>query len=341
MVRFSLCLLAVVLGPGSLALAQEGPAAAPEKAPRKGRGPGDVGELKRSHTELVAMLGSQDETTRNIARRAILRRGDEALPALRLTLRGKSAGAVSIALGLVIERGGCPEVEPELLGLLDRALPDEPSNQDFALLKEAARSLALARSAKAIPRLVELLEGERWFVVAEAARAALVLYGEAALEPLVASYREAKSRASGAGPGAYRVLLALGEIGGDEARVVLCEAMVESAAGSTVLRRCAAVGLGMLGDRQGVATLIGQLERERDHYVQKYIVRALSSLTGQSFPVNSRMWRSWWERSKLEFLKEVEVEVELEEDPAIPVPRVSDLWKKRKAERAKQKSGKP
>ena len=73
--------------------------------------------------------------------------------------------------------------------------------------------------------------------------------------------------------------------------------------------------------------VVDQLEVETDHYVQKYIVRALVSLTKQTFPVNPRIWRAWWERSRVEFLEGSDIEPE--EDPAIPRPSLRELIKKK------------
>lgn len=309
----------------------------------------EIGLLKRSPETLCTVLESSGETDILLARRELERWGKKAGPALADLLgRTKRNLALTNALELLIDMGGHPDAEDPLIALFTRKIKgSEVTASVEEVHRLSARCLGVMRSEKALPVLINSLEHPEWVVISEAARVGLGLYGPEHVSTVVKTYR--KLLASGADASEdgiiFRSLLAIGVMGGSEARRVLLEALTEESRPDAVaLRHHAAIGLASLKDRSTVEVLVKRLEKEPDHYVQKYIARALQSVTGVDLPPDPIRWMGWWRRNSKDY--ETSSSDSGLGDISVPVPKLPKAFRERvearkKAEReAREKAAK-
>jgi hypothetical protein len=323
LVSIGTLLLAFFLGPGHCY--------AQAKGEKKGRlKPEDIGEPKLSPEQLAdfidivcnpkrANLQNLSETDVLIAKKDLQRWGQKAGPALNQLLSSKCYRSRAYALVLIGKLKNCQVAEQNLIKLFQSETVAAATNSEHtSQRREAAEILGIMRSKAALPVLLKALNDQSWLRIREGARLALGFYGRSALPDIINHYREAqKKNLDGV---MVRVLLVLGQIGGDKAKKTLLEALDQSEGKHAIsVRHHAANALGTLNDKTTVDALIKRLIKERDHYVQKSIVRSLTLITKKTFSPEAWRWENWWKQARGDFLKTKKTKLTGFE---IPVPKV-------------------
>lgn len=290
----------------------------------------DVAPPSRDLDTLVADLKADRDP--EDTRRDLLRLGEKALPGYTELAASKNRKAQRFAIAQIVELGGHPPADNTLINVFtDDDAKDIKPELRVEIQGLAARALGKSKCKQAMPLLLEALNRRDWLEISESARAALVDYGEAAVKPLIGYYRQAlQSGGDTKQDGViYRALLALGEIGGDKARVILLEALdTREGRNALALRHHAAIGLGALADPKTVEPLIICMEKEKDFYVQKYIGRTLRAITKEKLPDTPQRWRNWWRREGKAWLNQGKKEAEPFELELPPMPKIRKGKKK-------------
>jgi hypothetical protein len=282
-----------------------------------------VGLPERSPAMLAKKFESGTATDILIAKRDMLRWGKkEAGPALGIMLRSKKAQVRQGSLDLLTKMGGSDAAEQALMTLFESDGGEGLNSRDHnRQRREAARILGLMRSEQGLTSLLKALNNENWLRIRESARLALGLYGEKSLDTIIAYYEDAQAKKLDGVMA--RLLLVLGKIGGEKARLKLLEALqVEDHKYAVSMRHHAAIGLGTLADITTIDGLVERLSKEDDHYVQKYIARALVDITGQNFTPAPGQWRNWWRQVREEVLNKDKREREALKAVEVPLPMI-------------------
>ncbi|MDF1664412.1 MAG: HEAT repeat domain-containing protein [Planctomycetota bacterium] len=281
-------------------------------------------------------LDKPGETDVVIAKRDLWRWGAKSGKALSRLLASPSPDVRDCALEILQKLRGSPEAEDNLIALFQS---EKGAGLNFrnhnTQRRQAARVLGLMNSSKALTTLLQALNDKSWLRIREGARLALGLYNAEISDDLIAHYQDAeKKQLDGV---MVRVLLVLGQVGGDKAEKILVEALeYENENYGINIRNHAAIGLGSLRKKSSVDALVNRLGRERDHYVQKYITRSLQIITEKDFSREPSRWKNWWRQAREDFLTGDKKKEDLLKGLEIPLPKIPKRPKKTSKEPEKK-----
>ena len=178
---------------------------------------------------------------------------------------------VKLALGIDLQLGGklAGEVKEkwqgETVGLID-GLEIPP------LLK--IRLLGRTKSEVAIPRLIQLLEHEEYYVCINAADTLAKIGSDIAIPPLIQALQHEYFAVR------ESIVKALGEIGSDKAIPILIKVLKNQDEDDSVRDR-AAVALGKMSQKNAIAALIHELKNENYQDDNRYFISCVATALGQ------------------------------------------------------------
>lgn len=268
------------------------PALAQQK-PGDPKPPVDRGVTARSVDDLVKALAGTDEVEREVALHELPNRGDAAVDPLVRCLASPGSPQGRLAAAKILRKLKAQSAAATLLAVYKDA------KAAFELRGECALALGEAGATSAIPDLVEGL-ADNMFKISETARAALVAMGQPVVDPILEAYRREMQAKDGRDGIIFRSLLILGTVGGEKARLALCEAIkVQKGPRAVAVRHHAALALGLAQDKLAIEPLIEAYEVEKEFRVAQTIGLSLEWLTDEhSIPPQAYRWKAWWAANK-------------------------------------------